>query len=161
MKGSLNELDKRNKRKREQATVNRKLSITRGSSVKNGSDSHVSFYYNRLGVFGIPVFQQPVPDQHPRTTRDQNPFNMWTGLTSNISPRRNTIATQETISAWFWMTNSWLITGGFLFVFFRIPMSTRFGPTFFASRCADVVVFFPILLSPFSARTLKAPSCFL
>lgn len=55
---------------------------------------------------------------------------MCTGLTSNISPRRNTIATQETISAWFWMTNSWLITGGFLFVFFRIPISERFGATF-------------------------------
>lgn len=53
---------------------------------------------------------------------------MWTGLTSNISPRRNTIATHETMSAWFWMMNSWLITGGFLLLFFLMPMSTRLGP---------------------------------
>lgn len=63
-------------------------------------------------------------------SQDSNPLNMWV-LTSNISPRRNTIATQDTMSAWFWMTNSWLSTGGFLLVFFRIPMSTLFGSTFF------------------------------
>lgn len=33
--------------------MRRKLSITRGSSVKNRSDSHVSFQQNRWGVFGI------------------------------------------------------------------------------------------------------------
>lgn len=85
---------------------------------------------------------------------------MWTGLTSNISPRRNTIATQETISAWFWMTNSWLSIGGFLLVFFRIPMSTGFGPTF-ALRSAGVVCIYPVLLLSFCTRTLKAPPCFL
>lgn len=47
-------------------------------------------------------------------------------LTSNIRPRRNTIATQETMSAWFWMTNSWLRTGGFLLVFFRRPISVSY-----------------------------------
>lgn len=36
------------------AVVHRKLSITGGSSVKNRSDSHVSFQENRWGVFGIP-----------------------------------------------------------------------------------------------------------
>lgn len=82
---------------------------------------------------------------------------MWTGLTSNISPRRNTIATQETISAWFWMTNSWLITGGFLFVFFRIPMSTRLGPTL-TSRCADEVGFFQMFFeNPSVRRHSKLP----
>lgn len=70
---------------------------------------------------------------------------MWTGLTSNISPRRNTIATQETISAWFWMINSWLITGGFLLGFFRIPMSTRFGPK----------VLFPCCLPRCGRRSLR------
>lgn len=35
-------------------------------------------------------------------------------LTGNISPTTNTIATHETISAWFWITNSWLKNGGFL-----------------------------------------------
>lgn len=98
--------------------------------------------------------------QDPHTTHTYNPFNMWTGLTSNISPRRNTIATQETISAWFWMTNSWLSTGGFLFVFFRMfPMSTRLN--FRASRSGEVVGFYQILLLSVCARTLKAPSCFL
>lgn len=52
---------------------------------------------------------------------------MCTGLTSNMSPRRNTIATHETMSAWFWMMNSWLITGGFLLLFFLMPMLTRLG----------------------------------
>ena len=97
--------------------------------MKNRSDSHVSFQESRWGAFGILV-----REHHPPTTtttpNTRTPFNMWTGLTSNISPRRNTIATQETISAWFWMTNSWLSTGGFLVVFFRIPISARFGPTF-------------------------------
>lgn len=31
-----------------------------------------------------------------------------------ISPMTITIATQDTMSAWFWMTNSWLRTGRFL-----------------------------------------------
>jgi len=39
----------------------------------------------------------------------------------NISPTTKTMATQATMSAWFWMTNSWLKTGGFL-VFF--PLTT-------------------------------------
>lgn len=44
---------------------------------------------------------------------------------------------------------------------FSDPHVDAIRPNFFASRCADVVAFFPILLLPFSARTLKAPSCFL
>ena len=35
-------------------------------------------------------------------------------LTWNISPTTKTIATHATMSAWFWMTNSWLKMGGFL-----------------------------------------------
>lgn len=31
---------------------------------------------------------------------------------------------QETASAWFWMTNSWLRTGGLLF-FFRSPIAAE------------------------------------
>lgn len=92
----------------------------------------------------------------------RNPSKMWTGLTSNISPRRNTIATQETISAWFWMINSWLITGGFLLVFFRIPMSTRFGPKLFSPLLPSQMrsAFYKILSLAFGVKTLKAPSCF-
>ena len=153
------DLKKRSTKRGEmKATVHRKnFSIRRGSSVKNRSDSHVSFQESRWGAFGILV-----RDHHP-LPQTPGPHSTC-GLTSNISPRRNTIATQETISAWFWMTNSWLSTGGFLVVFFRIPISARFGPTFFfclASRSADVVAFCRILLLSWSARTLKAPSCFL
>lgn len=43
-------------------------------------------------------------------------------ITSNISPRRMIMATHDTISAWFWMTNSWLSTGGLLF-FLRKPIA--------------------------------------
>lgn len=32
------------------------------------------------------------------------------------------MATQDTMSAWFWMMNSWLSTGGLLLLFFRTPM---------------------------------------
>lgn len=35
-------------------------------------------------------------------------------LTWTISPMTMTMATQDTMSAWFWMTNSWLSIGGFL-----------------------------------------------
>lgn len=46
----------------------------------------------------------------------------FTILTGNISPTTKTIATQETISAWFCITNSWLKNGGFLFDdFLAIP----------------------------------------
>lgn len=90
----------------------------------------------------------------PFSTATQLWCTMWTGLTSNISPNRNTIATQETMSAWFWMTNSWLSTGGFLFAFFRIPISAWFGLTFLLPRSsvdavltlfrpADVFFYFP------------------
>lgn len=135
-----------------------KLSITRGSSEEQIRQP-CQFPGEQMGSI-----RHPCPRaSSPPTPNTRTPFNMWTGLTSNISPRRNTIATQETISAWFWMTNSWLSTGGFLVVFFRIPISARFGPTFFfiASRSADVVAFCRILLLSWSARTLKAPSCFL
>lgn len=37
-----------------------------------------------------------------------------------MSPTTNTIATHETISAWFWITNSWLKIGGF-FLSFLLP----------------------------------------
>lgn len=46
--------------------------------------------------------------------------------TSNIRPRRITMAKHDTISAWFWITNSWLSTGGLLF-FLRKPMAHRHG----------------------------------
>lgn len=46
--------------------------------------------------------------------------------TSNIRPRRIIMARHETISAWFWITNSWLSTGGLLF-FLRKPMAHRYG----------------------------------
>lgn len=89
---------------------------------------------------------------------NQNPFNMWTGLTSNIRPSRNTIATQETMSAWFWITNSWLSTGGFLFVFFRTPILTGFNPTFPGTTTTKCNAFttYSIWLS-LRPITLKAP----
>lgn len=67
-----------------------------------------------------------------------DPSNMWTRPTSNINPRRNTIATQETISAWFWMINSWLNTGGFLLVFLRIPILDGFQKGNFYSDQAQL-----------------------
>ena len=39
------------------------------------------------------------------------------------------MARQDTMSAWFWITNSWLSTGGLLF-FLRKPMAHRRGSTF-------------------------------
>lgn len=43
-------------------------------------------------------------------------------LTGTIIPKTNTTITHDTISAWFWIMNSWLNTGGF-FVDFR-PFTT-------------------------------------
>lgn len=44
-------------------------------------------------------------------------------ITWNIRPTTNTMAMHEIISAWFWMTNSWLSIGGFLPLFgLLIPM---------------------------------------
>lgn len=43
-------------------------------------------------------------------------------LTGSINPTTKTIATHDTISAWFCITNSWLKNGGFLFDgFLAIP----------------------------------------
>lgn len=77
-------------------------------------------------AFILAIIPLTFPAEHPSSDPQFKISHSTCGLTSNIKPRRNTIATQETISAWFWMTNSWLSTGGFLLVFFRIPMSTRF-----------------------------------
>lgn len=44
--------------------------------------------------------------------------------TSNIRPSRMIMARHDTTSAWFWITNSWLSTGGLLF-FLRKPMAHR------------------------------------
>lgn len=41
-------------------------------------------------------------------------------VTWTMSPTTNTIAKQLTISAWFWITNSWLRIGGF-FLSFLLP----------------------------------------
>merc|ERR1719158_2397104 len=40
--------------------------------------------------------------------------------TWNMRPTTKTMATQATMSAWFWITNSWLRTGGFFF----FPLAT-------------------------------------
>lgn len=41
-------------------------------------------------------------------------------LTWNMRPMTKTIATQDTISAWFWIKNSWLRIGGFLLLLERL-----------------------------------------
>ena len=46
------------------------------------------------------------PTKHQTTTY---------GLTWAMSPTTITMATHDTMSAWFWMMNSWLNIGGFLF----------------------------------------------
>lgn len=44
-------------------------------------------------------------------------------LTCTIRPITKTIATQDTISAWFWIMNSWLKIGGFLLELFLIGLT--------------------------------------
>lgn len=102
-----------------------------------------------------PVVHSRCQPSIPTRSRSVTQFNTCGGLTSNISPRRKTIATQETISAWFWMTNSWLSTGGFLLVFLRIPMSTR-RPNF-ATIGADVVGFCLVILLSFQYENAQYP----
>ena len=63
----------------------------------------------KVGVVGnIWTCWKSMPDRH---------------LTWNTSPITKNMAMQDTISAWFWITNSWLRSGGFLFlVGRRIPI---------------------------------------
>lgn len=56
-----------------------------------------------------------------------------------MSPSRMIMATHDTISAWFWMTNSWLSTGGLLF-FFRNPIALLSQGTDALERCRDAQV---------------------
>lgn len=49
--------------------------------------------------------------------------------TCTIKPTTKTIATQETMSAWFCMTNSWLRIGGFLFELLRPFIATILAQT--------------------------------
>ena len=44
--------------------------------------------------------------------------------TCTMSPMTKIIVTQEMMSAWFWITNSWLIIGGFLLEFFLPLIAT-------------------------------------
>lgn len=50
----------------------------------------------------------------------RNVISIESRLTWSIKPTTKTMATQLMISAWFWMTNSWLKNGGFLFFWFLI-----------------------------------------
>lgn len=52
------------------------------------------------------------------------PRALYSKDTSNMSPNRRPMARQDTASAWFWITNSWLKTGGLLF-FFRSPIAAE------------------------------------
>lgn len=45
-----------------------------------------------------------------------------------MSPSRMTMATHDTMSAWFWITNSWLRTGGLLFFFLKPIALERAAP---------------------------------
>jgi len=47
-------------------------------------------------------------------------------LTWTISPITNTMAMHDTISAWFWIKNSWLNIGGFLLEDF-LPFNAILG----------------------------------
>lgn len=51
-----------------------------------------------------------------------------------ISPTTKTIATQLTISAWFWITNSWLKIGGF-FLSFLLPKGFNLNADDMAHFC--------------------------
>lgn len=67
-------------------------------------------------------------------------------LTCIIRPTTNTIATQLTISAWFWMTNSWLRIGGF-FLSFLLPKGLL-------ARNADMALHFHNFLTFHTQREL-------
>lgn len=54
-------------------------------------------------------------------------------LTWTIRPTTKTMATQETMSAWFCMTNSWLSIGGFLFELFLPFIATILALSFYSS----------------------------
>lgn len=78
-----------------------------------------------------------------------------TWLTWIMRPMTKTMATQETMSAWFWMTNSWLRIGGFLVELFRPLIATildELSPTERAKGARSA--FFPRdrRLSPSGAR---------
>lgn len=116
----------------------RRENFRSGEEVEWRSDSHVSFIQgNRWRLIRHLSARRlsSGPGKHLCVICKPKLLNMWTGLTSKMSPSRNTIATQETISAWFWMTNSWLSTGGFLLLFFRIPISAQSVPTW-PLRCS-------------------------
>lgn len=66
-------------------------------------------------------------------------------LTCTIRPTTNTIATQLTISAWFWITNSWLRIGGF-FLSFLLPNGL--------ARNADDIIIFSLFFTQLQVTQL-------
>lgn len=63
-------------------------------------------------------------------------------LTCIIRPVTKIIATQETISPWFWIINSWLNIGGFLFEFLRPFIATIFcNISFFFSFTLSIFLY--------------------
>lgn len=57
--------------------------------------------------------------------------------TCTIKPTTKTIATQETISAWFCITNSWLNIGGFLLELLRPFTATILSPSSLVHRTTN------------------------
>ena len=65
---------------------------------------------------------------------DANGEDTW-----NIRPTTNTMATQATMSAWVWMTNSWLNMGGFLVPRFFIGiLLPKFHKLFEVARSQNI-----------------------
>lgn len=65
----------------------------------------------------------------------------WLWLTWTIRPITITMATQDIMSAWFWMTNSWLSMGRFLLALaFRPLIGAIFKTAPFLNSCTNIEI---------------------
>lgn len=76
----------------------------------------------------------------------------------NMSPKTKTMATQATISAWFWITNSWLRNGGFLVFFFTMMAHWQLSQSPMTPKVPLLLTGSNTLLKPYRLLSLYALS---
>lgn len=106
--------------------------------------------------------RHPCPRSSPPPSNTRTPFNMWTHLKHQPEKEHHSNTGNNICMVLDdkLMAQHRRVLGGLL----SDPHLGEIRPNFFfclASRGADVVAFCRILLLSWSARTLKAPSCFL